>query len=89
MWAKRWLVLTMSVAIWGAVLMSVPSAGAWVPWPPPQATPPPPDPQPVPDPLPPPVGHHCHEAPEPSTLVLGLIAAGTIGLGALRRRRAE
>jgi hypothetical protein len=53
--------------------------------PPPLPPPPIPTPQPAPEPVPPPPTH-CHDMPEPSSLVLGLIAAGTLGFGYLRRR---
>src|SRR5262249_39549701 len=90
-----WLIAVMSVAIWAAVLTNVPTARAWVPSDPPPTTPPPPPPplpdpspeptpEPTPGPTPPP--SCCHAMPEPSTLVLGLIAGGSLGLGALRRR---
>jgi hypothetical protein len=92
-WTK-WLIAVMSIAIWGAVLTNVPVARAWVPAdPPPTPTVPPPLPpptpttppptQPPPPTNPPPT---CHNMPEPSTLVLGLIAGGTMGIGAIRRR---
>lgn len=90
---RKWLILVMSLAIWGAVLTNVPAVRAWVPSEPiptptvPPPLPPPPTPEPTPTPVtPPPTSPPCHNMPEPSTLILGLIAGGTIGLGAIRRR---
>ena len=79
------VVLLMCLGIIGGL----PVAQAWLPSDPPPdpqvppPLPPPPTPHPTPDPVPPPP--HCQETPEPSTLVLGLIGAGVLGLGMRRR----
>jgi hypothetical protein len=71
---------------------AIPAAYAWLPSDPPPnpvVPPPVPTPTPVPVPLPvppPPVTPPCHNMPEPSSLVLGLLGAGTLGVRYLRRR---
>jgi len=76
-------------------------ARAWLPDDPPPVPPQPnpvPNPTPDPDPVPPPVEpppttpphhHHCcdcHDTPEPSTLLLGVLGGGLVGLTVFRRK---
>lgn len=76
-------------------LGSMPAAQAWLPSDPPpgpQIPPPIPDPGPQPQPQPPPPvppPPYCHDMPEPSTLLLGLFAAGALGLRLMRRGRQD
>jgi hypothetical protein len=94
--------MSRNLSIWLVVLVTlgslwtVPAARAWLPSDPPpgpQVPPPIPDPGPVPAPPPPqpppPPPHHCHDTPEPSTFVLGMLAAGALGVQLVRRGRRD
>ena len=90
------LVVLVSLAMVGAAGWFVPTAQAWLPGGDPQGQvevpPPPPGPLPDPDPIDPPCQcpqeppPPCHDTPEPSALLLGVVGAGLFGLCSLRRR---
>lgn len=92
--------LLVGLALVGGTGWYVPTAQAWLPGGEPQVVVPPPlpDPDPLPDPGPvdPPTKCHCHchcpkdpppchETPEPSAWLLGVVGAGLLGLRSLRR----
>jgi hypothetical protein len=84
---RRWLTLAAAAVLGCGAMASVSRAGfPFVPPPtgispePPIIVPPPPPPPPPPAPPPP-------SAPEPGTLVLGLIGAGMAGWACRRKRR--
>jgi len=94
---SAWLVVLVGLAMVGTAGWFVPAAQAWLPGGDPQAqveVPPPlpnPGPLPAPNPIDPPCKCSpppppCHETPEPSALLLGVVGVGLFGLCSLRRR---